>query len=140
MFKAKAARVAAFVLVAAGAAFFISCQDDNQPSTPGVSPSTDDPDYFVDGYCYDLFNQLTNDITCKIYCETCNEWIYTEDTSGTISNGYYKCEPKPPAYTPHDGHTVHAEGYDGLDYWGCSDDGVIDENGIQLDIYEGQQP
>jgi hypothetical protein len=132
--------VAALVVVATGAAFFISCQAEDGEPAPAVAPSTDSPDYYVHGYCYDQFNQLTDGITCKIYCETCDKWVYTEDTSGTISNGYYKCEPEPPAYTPHDGHTVRAEGYDGPEYWGCSGDGEIVENGIQLDIYEGQEP
>jgi len=137
MFKIKAVRFAALVLVVTGAAVFVSCREQGEP-TPGALPSTDNPDYYVDGYCYDTSSSLTDGITRKIYCETCEEWIYTEHVSGTLAHGYYKCVPTPPEYSPHRYHRVHAVGEDGGDYWGKSISDEMDDGGLHLNIYEGQ--
>jgi hypothetical protein len=130
MLKITGARVAALVVVATGAAFFISCQDSGEPA--GFT-ATETDDHSVSGTCYDLFNHPTSNITCKIYCETCSEYIYTVD----ISNPDYTCVPAPPDYASHEGDTAHAEGYDPWNnYWGRSPSFEIEDGGNEADIYE----
>jgi hypothetical protein len=121
MFKVKVARVAALVLLATGAAVLISCQGGPSEPTPGALPETDA--HYVYGYCYS-----------KIYCVTCDDWIYTEDTSGP--NGYYRCDPAPPEYSTHHGDDVYAVAFDGFTEWGRSSTETMVADGLRLDIHQ----
>jgi hypothetical protein len=129
-------RAAPFVKTATGAAVFISCQQ--TPTDVGMSALNETDAFYVYGTCYKKLGGTQDGLTCKVYCETCDEWIYTEHVFGTLAHGYYKCVPTPPEYSPHRYHDVHAEGYDGGDYWGKSSTDTMDDGGLHLNIYEGQ--
>jgi len=130
MFEVKRVRLAALVLVVTGAAVFISCQDQAGP-TPGELRETDA--FSVRGTCYDLLNRPTSNITCKVYCETHSQFIYTVD----LSDPAYTCVPAPPDYATHNYCWAHAEGYDPWGYyWGKSSTFQIISAGNNADIYE----
>jgi hypothetical protein len=82
MFKAKAARVAAFVLIMAGAAVFISCQDGTTAPTPVSETGKDSPDSV--GISGDVRHGITNwpipDVDVNWECETCDEFIGNDAT------------------------------------------------------------
>ena len=128
--KLKGFRLAALVLVVTGAAFFISCQDQAGP-TPAALNETDA--FSVRGTCYDLLNRPTSNITCKVYCETHSQFIYTV----YLSNPTYTCVPAPPDYATHEDCWAHAEGYNPWGrYWGKSATFRITSAGNNADIYE----
>jgi hypothetical protein len=133
MFKVKVARVAALVLLATGAAVFMACQRGPSGPTPGELPETDA--FYVYGYCYKTLGGTQDGLECKVYCETCDDWVYNPDPNSG-PNGYYYCDPAPPDYTTHNGDDVHAVAFDGLTEWGDSETKEMKDGGIQLDIYQ----
>jgi hypothetical protein len=132
MFEIKAIRLAALVLVVMGAAVFVSCQQ--TPTDAGMSALNETDAFYVYGTCYKKLGGTQDGLTCKVYCETCDEWIYTTDTSGP--NGYYSCYPAPPDYTTHEGHWVHAEAFTDVTPWGISGTAQMVNYGLRLDIDE----
>jgi hypothetical protein len=91
--------------------------------------------FWVDGYCYKTLGGTKDGLRVRIYCETCEDWIYTTDPDSG-PGGYYYCEPAPPEYSTHDGCDVHAVAFDEYGEWGDSETKEMEEDGIQLDIYQ----
>jgi hypothetical protein len=116
MFKAKAARVAAFALVAAGAAFFISCQDEPTEPTGLILPETDDAAFY--GYVYHgLTEEPIDQATVKWECTDHTPWIpLGQATTGLGGDsGYYEIGTEA-WFTSHDAHdlkgTASKSGFD----------------------------
>lgn len=110
MFKAKAARVAAFVLIAAGAAVFISCQDGTTAPTPppsGVAPSFDVVRIW--GYTYHGMGGYLTDVDVEWYCLTCSGAIIGVDAVDDV--GRYDIDELPATWNAHDGHDLEGIAY-----------------------------
>ena len=130
MFKFRAVRLAALVLVVTGAAFLISCQQ--TPTDDGMSGLNGTDAFSVYGTCYKKLGGTQSGLTCMVYCETCYKWIYTTDTSD--ENGDYACYPAPPDYSTHVNHWVHAEAFTDVTPWGISATAQMVDGGLHLDI------
>jgi hypothetical protein len=109
MFKAKAARVAAFVLIVAGAAVFISCQDGT--TAPAPPPESEAPSFDVVriwGYVTNQYNEPLKDAQVVWWCNTCSGEIIGDDAVDDI--GRYDIDPPEPFnWDDHDGHDLEGE-------------------------------
>jgi hypothetical protein len=110
MFKAKAARVAAFVLIVAGAAVFISCQDGTTAPTPppsGVAPSFDATAIW--GYTVNPWNDPVLDVYVDWYCVTCAGEPIGSDAVDDV--GRYNIDELQSKWDAHDGHDLEGMAY-----------------------------
>ena len=102
MFKTKAARVAAFVLIVAGAAVFISCQDGTTAPTQERIPQMDEDEYLgIDGYTRDEEGGEIIDAWVVWGCETCAE-VLGDDVTNVY--GYYQIWRTESVWLEHSGH------------------------------------
>ena len=104
MFKARAAQAAAFVLIVAGAAVFISCQEGTTAPAPVRGTGKDSPDSV--GISGDVRHGITNwpipDVDVNWECETCDEFIGTDATD---QFGRYNIDYDGD-WSNHDGHNL----------------------------------
>ena len=104
MFKARAARVAAFVLIAAGAAVFISCQAEvtaPAPVSETGKTSLDTPG--INGYTYDAHSlDEIPFVDVNWECETCDEFLGHDATD---AYAYYEIDYGGD-WSNHDGHNL----------------------------------
>jgi hypothetical protein len=104
MFKAKAARLAAFALVVAGAAFFISCQNGATEPTPKHELTTQQDGVLgIHGYTYEAITQeKLIDVEVEWWCETCSEWLGSDAVDDVAHYDiYYDGD-----WSDHDGHNM----------------------------------
>ena len=110
MFNIKAVRLAALVLVVAGAAVFISCQ--NEVTAPEPAPKGEAPSYDtvrIWGLVKDSLGGKLTDVDVEWWCNTCAEEI-GEDAVDDI--GRYDIDPPPPFnWDDHDGHDLEGAAY-----------------------------
>ncbi len=115
MFKAKAARVAAFVLIVAGAAVFISCQDGTTAPTQERAPQMDDDDVLgIKGHTYDGETNAVEDAWVVWECLTEGDPL-GDDVTNLF--GYYEIYRTESGWLDHSGHdfkgtATHPDYYD----------------------------
>jgi hypothetical protein len=114
MFKAQAARVAAFVLIVAGAAVFISCQDEATAPTPPPESKAPSVDVVrIWGYVEDDEGRRLNDADVEWWCETCTGEPIGSDA--VDDQGRYDIDELQSTWNPHSEHDLkgmaHKDGY-----------------------------
>jgi hypothetical protein len=104
MFKARAARVAAFVLIVAGAAVFISCQAEVMAPAPVSETEKSTLDFVgISGDVrHGIYNSPIPDVDVNWECETCDEFIGNDATD---QFGRYNIDYDGD-WSSHDGHNL----------------------------------